>query len=117
MVTMNDVIAFVEKAIDKRIYIYTCEYFGSEIDITIRHKVKDDSYMEFLLYSENTLAVISLNGRFEIKNLTEKEVLEFKILAEKCKEYKKVRGLEDFNTFFKEDNKLTTINDLDNEDE
>ena len=112
MVTMNDVIAFVRKAMDNKFYVSTY-YEGLHIS-TEGKKVIDISVVRI-----NKTAQIDTNfGRFFIKNLTEKELLQYNLLAEDVKSYMEQRGLEDFANFFKdEDKKVKDINDLDNEDE
>ena len=111
MVTMNDVIAFVRKAMDNKFYVSTY-YEGLHIS-TEGKKVIDISVRR-----DETMLVDTNFGRFFIKNLTEKELLQYNLLIEDVKSYMEQRGLEDFANFFKdEDKKVKDINDLDNEDE
>lgn len=111
-ITMNDIIAFVRKAMENKLYVSTY-YEGLHIstegkDINISVDI-----------NKTTLRIDTDSGRFFIKNLTEKELLQYNLLIEDGKSYMEQRGLEDFANFFKEENnnKVKDINDLDNEDE
>lgn len=111
MVTMNDIIAFVEKAMKQNLYIYNyCEGTvikknNNKVDISKSINGKD-------------IIITTKSGRFRIKNLTEKEILQYNLLRENVKSYMEDRGIEEFENFFKdEENKVKDINDLDNEDE
>lgn len=107
-IMMNDIIAFVNKAIKNNMYIDTDE----ECSITI---INNDKLINFLL-EEDYMLIKTDNGSisFYVDN---KEDLQFKLLIENCIEYCEKKGFEDFNNFFKEDSKPTDINDLDNEDD
>lgn len=110
MVMMNDVIAFVRKAMENKFYVST--YFEG-LHISSENKVIDISVRR-----DKTVLIDTNSGRFFIKDLTEKELLQYSLLIEDVKSYVEQRGLEDFANFFKdEDKKVKDINDLDNEDE
>lgn len=111
MVTMNDIIAFVEKAMKQNLYVHN--YFeGTFVEknnnkITISKSINDKDIL-----------ITTNSGRFHVKNLTEKEILQYNLLRENVKLYMEDRGIEEFENFFKdEENKVKDINDLDNEDE
>lgn len=113
MVTMNDVIAFVRKAMENKFYVST--YFEG---LHISSEDKDKKRFIDISVGTNKIKIDTNSGRFFIKNLTEKELLQYNLLIEDVKSYMEQRGLEDFVNFFKdEDKKVKDINDLDNEDE
>ncbi len=109
MIMMNDVIAFVDKAIKYNMYIET----DGECSITV---INNDKLVNFLL-EEDYVSVKTDNGIMDF-DITDKEGFQFKVLIENCVEYCEEKAFEDFNNFFKEeDSKPTDINDLDNEDD
>ena len=120
MVTMNDVIAFVEKAIECNFNVRVWGRYG-EIDIS---QENSDKYIEIRpeWKEEDSFEAISINkpgfNYYVIDNLTEIEIASFKFLCAKVKEYSVNRTLEYFNNFFKEeDSKLRDINDLDDKED
>lgn len=115
MVTMNDIIAFVRKAMENKLYVST--YFeGLHISLEIEDAKK--RFIDISININKTVQINTNSGRFFIENLTEKELLQYNLLIEDVKSYMEQRGLEDFANFFKdEDKKVKDINDLDNEDE
>lgn len=131
MVTMNDVIAFIEKAMKENLDIVTSNVEYSDFGNVERNKFNTD-YTVCVWYSDRKyikIIVNSKNNRFTIQLLkelsdivsietTEIDVALFKVEFLKVQEYSKNKVIEYFNNFFDTDEaKPTTINDLDNEDD
>ena len=111
---MNDIIAFVKKAMNKNLKV---EYsFGG---ISIYNNKKEIRIVQ--VYScdvKQTLIIVTNNGKTHDLEMSEEDVLKWKLLTIECKNYQNNMAVKDFNDFFdKEDLKPTTINDLDNEDD
>lgn len=112
-ITMDDVIAFVKKAIQNNLKVRNCLFYnGLEIiDANSENKI----YIE--LESDN-LRITTKSGEFYVNDLTEKDILQFKLVYEEVKSYQENNGIKDFKQFFKEDeSKLSDINDLDDNDD
>lgn len=112
-ISMNDVIAFIEKAMENNLDINMM----SNVDLTIYES--ESKYITFWLSSENILAITKPRcNEYRIENISELDLSTYKYLCAKVKEYSKNKILKYFNTFFEEiDSKPRTINDLDNEDD
>lgn len=124
MVTMNDIIAFIEKAMKENLNIETrireSESYNQYIVYIYLNK---ERYITIEVFSDN-----KYNKRYvELRvtaldpltiEISEMEVALFKVEALKVQEYSKNKVIEYFNNFFDTDEaKPTTINDLDNEDD
>jgi len=120
MVTMNDIIAFVEKAMECNFNVKVWGECG-EIDVVQKNPDNPDKRIE-IRSEDNSFKAISINtygfNHYIINNLTELEIASFKLLFAKAKEYSTNKTLEYFNNFFKEeDSKLKDINDLDDKED
>ena len=135
MVTMNDVIVAVKKAIDKNLEFKkeVGEFIGFEdetygpISICPSYVVSDCSniitstYSIWHHYNNNNipkqLHILTNKGEFNI-NITEEDYLNFKLLVKLVEKHLEEIGISEFENFIKENkHKLATINDLDNEDD
>ena len=128
MVTMNDIIAFIEKAMKEN------------LDIRTTHREWSSNFEEYVINvynSDEELFVIQyLNGGSSNKKnnnviqiskslldwvdieVSEMDIALFKVEILKAEKYSKNKVIEAFNNFFEKDNsKPTTINDLDNDEE
>lgn len=117
---MNDIVAFVEKAMECNFNVKVWGECG-EIDITQKNP---DKHIEIrsMWTEDNSFEAISINtygfNHYIIDNLTELEIASFKLLFAKAREYSTNKTLEYFNNFFKEeDSKLKDINDLDDKED
>ena len=123
MVTMNDVIAFIEKAMKENL----------DIETRIRESKEYNQYLIYIGFSKEKCVTIEVfsdkyNRRYiELRKtaldpltieISEMDVALFKVEFLKVQEYSKNKVIECFNNFFDIDEaKPTTINDLDNEDD
>lgn len=112
-ITMNDVIAFVKKAMQNNLKVRNCLFYnGLEImDTNLENKI----YIELVF---DSLRITTKSGEFYINDLTEKDILQFKLIYEEVKSYQENSGIRDFKQFFKEDeSRPSDINDLDDNDD
>jgi len=123
MVTMNDVIAFIEKAMKENL----------DIETRIREPKEYNQYLIYIGFNKEKCVTIEVfsdkyNRRYiELRKtaldpltieISEMDVALFKVEFLKIQEYSKNKVIEYFNNFFDTDEaKPTTINDLDNEDD
>ena len=128
MVTMNDIIAFIERAMKEN------------LDIRTTHREWDSNLEEYVIniYNSNEdLFVIqylntekSLNKKDNTVQISkglldwvdievsEMDIALFKVEVLKAEKYSKNKVIEAFNNFFEKDNsKPKTIDDLDNDEE
>lgn len=110
MVTMNEVVAFIDEAMDKKLPIY--EYFLE--GLSIKNNLKEiricpDGFGKKLYVRTN-------NGNFEI-SITEREFLEYKLKLDDVKKYIINQGINDFYNFFLTDNSCNiSIDDINDDD-
>ena len=127
-IKFEDVIAFINKAIDTNCKISV--YFYKELSHNILYiskeiskdeiKTKTVSWYEHdsKLYINLTSNGITENyGDYIIEVTNQKDILKWKILIENVIEYSHHKLEVEFDNFFNIDSKPTTINDLDNEDD
>lgn len=116
MVTINDVIAFIEKAISNK-YTMCAETYITKFckyEFRIEH---GDKFILFLINSDEFEIIGPYNSLIKIKHtLTERERLALESLMIDIKDLNENKTLSLFNNFFN-DNSQVTINDLDNEDD
>lgn len=113
-ITTNDVIAFIKKAMQNNLKIRNCLFFNGALDI-IDNNSENKIYIEL---ESDSLRITTKSGEFCINDLTEKDILQFKLICEEVKSYQENCGIKDFNQFFKEDeSRLSDINDLDDNDD
>lgn len=117
MVTMNDIIAFIREAMNRNFKI-DCDYYGG-INVYDNEKVIYFKRKTTITGDkEEILEIVTTNcGKYTLE-LSEKDILEWKLLKIRCEEYQHDVAIKDFNNFFEEEeNSPKTINDLDNEDD
>lgn len=126
MVTMNDIIAFIERAMKENLNIRTVyRKRGSNLEECIINVY--NSNKEFAIQYLNTEeSPNKKNNTIQISEglldwvdieVSEMDIALFKVEILKAEKYSKNKVIEAFESFFEEDNKLKTINDLDNEDD
>ena len=128
MVTMNDIIAFIEKAMKENLNIRTTHReWGSfeEYVISIYNSNEDLFVIQYL--SSNKESVDGKSNSIQISKglldwvnieISEMDIALFKVEVLKAEKYSKNKVIEAFNNFFeKDDSKPTTIDDLDNDEE
>ena len=115
---LNLLVAIVAKAMKDGFTVNS--YHGSRINI----QNKEDKFIELTLTNNSddnyVIFIVSDRGRNEIENVSEEDVLRFKLLVKDCEKYEKSKLIEDINSFFTTEEKkeeTKTINDLDNEDD
>ena len=108
MVSTNDIIAFVEIAMEKNLKINLYGFGG----IRISNSEKDVK----LLPLGNTLEIQTNSGSFNV-TFTEEDNLVWKLLMLKVNKYRKNMGIKEFQNFFQEENKPLDINELDDKEE
>ena len=112
MVTMNDVIAFVEKAMENNLDIKVM----SNVDLKIYKS--DGEHIIFWLLGHDLAIDKPRCNEYRIENISELDLSAYNYLLARVKEYSINKTLEYFDTFFKEENsKLTDINDLDDKED
>ena len=128
MVTMNDIIAFIERAMKENFNIRTSHReWNSDFEeyvISIYNSNEELFVIQYLSTKENlnkkdNIIQISkgLLNWVDIE-VSEMDIALFKVEVLKAEKYSKNKVIEAFNNFFEKDSsKLTTINDLDNEDD
>ena len=114
---LNLLVAIVAKAMKEG---FTVSSFYGKINI----QNKEDKFIELTLTKNSddnyVISILSDRGRNEIENVSEEDVLRFKLLVKDCEKYEKSKLIEDINSFFTTEEKkeeTKTINDLDNEDD
>jgi hypothetical protein len=123
---MNDIIAFIERAMKENLNIRTTHRnWGSfeEYVINIYNSNEDSFVIQYLneeiLNKKNNVIQISkgLLNWVDIE-VSEMDIALFKVEILKAEKYSKNKVIEAFNNFFeKDDSKPTTIDDLDNDEE
>ena len=125
MVTMNDIIAFIERAMKENLNIRTTHRnWGSNLEeyvINIYNSNEDLFVIQYLNTDLNVKenAVQISKGLLDWVDIevSDMDIALFKVEVLKAEKYSKNKVIEAFNNFFeKEDSKLT-INDLDSEDD
>lgn len=122
MVMMNDVIAFIERAIkeDLNIEVEYCDHTGYKYYVV---QISDNNRKCFrieCIIKDNKITFELHQPRLNsvVMEISEMELALFKVEVLKAREYSKNKTIEAFNNFFEKDSsKPTTINDLDNEDD
>ena len=120
MVTMNDIVAFVEKAMRNNLNIeaYETQYNDGSQDNDIVIHLEND-YFRFNLYTYGKTQYLTIYkdlNSFKIPNISELDIANFRLLVLKAKEYSENKVLESFNNFFSNEEK-NIINDLDDEND
>ena len=112
-IEFNEIIAFIEKAMNNNCNI-DCSCY--DIKVSSNNKVID-----FIQGSDHGTDILTFrtsdNGHLGYIYPTEEEILQWKLLTIKCREYQHDKAVNYFNNFFKNNSEFTDINDLDNDDE
>ena len=127
MVTMNDIIAFIEKAMKKNLNIRTTHReWSSNFEEYVINVYNSDEELFVIQYlnegssnKKNNVIQISksLLNWVDIE-VSEMDIALFRVEVLKAEKYSKNKVIEAFNKFFeKDDSKSTTIDDLDNDEE
>lgn len=113
-ILMNDVINLVKESIKRKFKI---ECFCRSI--TIYNKEKEINIIQGHNNNKEVLVIRTTNlGRTKELELSEEDVLKWKLLEIECDNHQNDIAIKEFNNFFDdEDSKPTTINDLDSEDD
>ena len=126
MVTMNDIIAFIERAMKENLDIRTTHReWGSNLEeyvINIYNSNEDLFLIQYLNtdLNKNKNSVQISKGLLDWVDIevSEMDIALFKVEILKAEKYSKNKVIEAFNNFFEKDNsKPTTIDDLDNDEE
>ena len=122
--TMNPVINFINKAVEKKMKITVSRSLNTQIVIWGN---EDNIEFKFTLYDKvldkdlNFLEIyVPYHNEIKIDNLSELDILNFKGLAIVLEEYSKNNAIEIMDKYFENNDKqskIVNINDLDNEDE
>lgn len=109
---MNDIIAFVEKAMECNLNIGV--WSGNNITI---YDNNGNGEIEFSIIN-NRINIITnhLNRYIEETKLSDLDISAFEFLCARVKNYSQNKSLEYFNNFFK-DAKIISINDLDDKED
>lgn len=127
MVTMNDIIAFIERAMKENLDIkttyrewnsleeYVIDIYNSNEDLFViqylNNKESLDEKSNFIQISKGLLNWVDIE-------VSEMDIALFRVEVLKAEKYSKNKVIEAFNKFFeKDDSKSTTIDDLDNDEE
>jgi len=111
-ISMNDIVAFVEKAMKNNMELRRGDFFN---EIIIHFPNYDVNIWKD---SKNKLSIhIGILNPYIIDNLSDLDCSAFEYLCATVKEYSQNKTLEYFNNLFKDEkSKVTDINDLDEED-
>ena len=127
MVTMNDIIAFIEKAMKENLNIRTTHRkWGSNFEEYVINVYNSDEELFVIQYLNEEISnkknnVIQISkGLLDWVDIevSEMDIALFKVEILKAEKYSKNKVIEAFNNFFEKDSsKPTTIDDLDNDEE
>lgn len=129
MVTMNDIIAFIERAMKENLNIRTMHReWGSNLEeyvISIYNSNEDVFVIQYLnrnkeSLDENRNSIQISKGLLNWVDIevSEMDIALFKVEVLKAEKYSKNKVIEAFNNFFeKKVDRPKDINDLDNEDD
>ena len=109
-ITMNDVITFVMKAMDKSMKVR--RYSKTWIII-----YNDGEIIFEFIVNDNEINIGTKRGWCKIRELNQKDIARWNVLCEEVKEYESDEAYSCFKNFFAEDeNKITDINELNEDD-
>lgn len=120
MISFNDIVAFVKKAMKENLDVTSC-MMSDMISVRSNDEktVVIDSIRGTFGFSDNDnkLYVNIGNNSFNI-TVTEKEMLQYRLLIKDVEEYSTNKAIYEFNNFFDQDCfKYKDINSLDDEEE
>ena len=110
-ITMNDIITFVMKAMDKSMKVRR----DARNCISIYN---DDEIIFEFIANDNEINIGTKRGWCKICELNQKDIARWNVLCEEVKEYESEEACSCFKNFFAEDdkNKITDINELNEDD-
>lgn len=113
-ILMNDVINLVKESIKRGFKIER-----SYRSITIYNKEKKEIDIIQGHYNDKEVLVIRTTNLGKTKGieLSEEDILKWKLLEIECDNYQNDIAIKDFNNFFEDNKILKDINDLDNDDD
>ena len=128
MVTMNDIIAFIERAMKENLNIRTTHReWGSNLEEYVINIYNSNEDLFVIQYLNNKESLDEKNNSIQISKglldwvdieVSEMDIALFRVEVLKAEKYSKNKVIEAFNNFFeKDDSKPTTIDDLDNDEE
>ena len=128
MITMADIIAFIEKAMKENLNIRTTHRkWGSNLEEYAINVYNSDEELFVIQYLNTEEKPSKKNNVIQISKglldwvdieVSEMDIALFKVEVLKAQEYSKNKVIEAFNNFFdKEETRFKDINDLDNEDD
>lgn len=109
----NDVLVIISTAINNNLDIV--------VDLDNVTIYNGDKYIEFELFEDTNdlLVTTSNNGEIEIKNLTENEILRYKLTCNNLEKYRENKAIDFINSFFppkQEAKDSKNIDDLDDDE-
>ena len=120
MITINDIIAFVEKAMQENLNIRKWDNF-EELSITIYDPEEYPNGFSISCFSENNSSKIQMTETYsnwvDIET-SEMDIAQFRVLVLKADEYSKNKVIEKFKNFFNNETreKILNINNLNDDD-
>ena len=128
MVTMNDIIAFIERAMKENLNIRTTHReWGSNLEEYVINIYNSNEDLFIIQYLSTEKSLNKKDNTVQISKglldwvdieVSEIDIALFKVEILKAEKYSKNKVIEAFNNFFeKDDSKPTTIDDLDNDEE
>lgn len=111
-ITMNDIITFVMKAMDKSMKVRR----EARNCINI-YNDDNKNIFDFFVYN-NEMTIGTKRGLYKIRELNQKDIARWNVLCEEVNEYESEEACSYFKNFFAEDdkNKITDINELNEDD-
>lgn len=126
MIGMNNVIAFINKAMEEKLSIKEEIFCMNSYVIDICKKVGDETTgISFTCIIENDkkpkleITGFCNNKGRQISEISDLEAAQFKLLFETVKKYREAKMIDEFNSFFykeEEIRKIKTADDLSDED-
>lgn len=97
MIKMDDVLAFIDKAIEKNIDIKVDTYFN---DVSVHVNPNSEHYIIFEAdFKNNKICIKQSCGKVQLE-VSDLDLAEFKAKALKTKKYSEYRIIENFRNYF-----------------
>ena len=122
-ITLHTIIGFIRTAIHKKCYVsgYKSYYYSNNKEISYYYFTinNEDKSMIFEIKENGEIYISNYNGEITITfNLSERDILDLEALVIDIKEYRENVCLNIFNNFFSDvEDKPTSLNDLDDDDD
>lgn len=112
-ISINDIIAFTKKAIEKGFILDTWKTLDDEQRYIYIKKCKNGNSIRFVIDNQSITIDDYSPEEYKITHqLEDRERIELDSLVLDIKEYNEKRALNLFNNFFNEEDKCDSINDL-----